>query len=193
MENIQECAIFYNSLIDKDYIFTLENGIKFKLYFKPSNFYHLMGLHKLNDVRLLKINSYNKIYKDILSGIISVKTIENSAFYYKIADRVEHFGKITDMLDKEKSKIIIDFNRELIGGTELINTKYILYRDIALYDEEKSGYANLTIGERQEKIYPETFFYEKSKRYISEQILLDVTDIKIKSRKSKKIPSHPMK
>lgn len=139
-----------------------------------------MGLHKLSDLRRLKSENPAKVFKDILSGNISVETIESSSFYYKIADRIEHFEKIADMLDKEKSKIIIDFNRELINGTELINTKYILYRDISLYNDDLSGYANLTIGERQNKIYPETFFYEKSKRYISEQILLDILDIEIK-------------
>ena len=186
MKNIQECAKFYSILTGKDYIFTLENDIKFKIYFLPGAFYHLIGLHKLSDLNSLKSNNPTTVYKDILNGNISVETIENSSFYYKIADRIAHFEKIADMLDKEKSKIIIDFNRELINGTELINTKYILYRDISLYSNDLSGYANLTIGERQNKIYPETFFYERSKRYISEQILLDVIDIEIKKTSRKR-------
>lgn len=183
MKNIQECAEFYETLMGKNYIFTLENGIKFIFFFKPSNFYHLTGLHKLNDIRQLVDGSLslNKIYKNILSGELSTELIEKSVFYHKISSRVKHFGKILDMLDKSKSKIIIDFDPELIEGTELQNTKYILYRHL------DSGYANLTLGEDKGSIYPETFFTENSKRYISEQILLDVVDIEIiENRKKKK-------
>ena len=175
MKDIQECAKFYKTLMHKDFVFTLENGVKFKIFFKPSNFYHLIGLHKLTDVRqLTDANaSYSKIYKDIISGRISTKIIESSAFYNKISDRVKYFEKITDMLDKQKSKIIIDFAPELVDGTELKNTEYILFRHL------NSRYANLTIGKNDDYIYPETFFAEDSKRYISEQTLLDIVDIEI--------------
>lgn len=175
MKDIQECAKYYKTLMRKDYIFTLENGVVFKIFFKPSNFYHLIGLHKLKDVKQLTEhhNSLDNIYKDILSGRISVQTIENSVFYSQIKDRVEYFEKITDMLDKHKSKIIIDFDPKLIEGTELKNTEYILYRHL------NSGYANLTIGKRNGNTYPETFFAEDSKRYISEQTLLDIVNIEV--------------
>lgn len=186
MENIQECAKLYKSLIGKDFIFTLGNNVKFKLYFKPSNFHHLLGLGKLTDIKGVWNGNPSNVFKEILDGQISIETIKKSTKYYKIANRVKHFEKTTDMLDKEKSKIIIDFNRDLVSGTELINTKYILYRDISLYDEGIGGYANLTIGEKQNKIYPETFFYEDSKKYISEQILLDIIDIEVRKSNRKR-------
>lgn len=175
MKDIKECAEFYKTLMRKDYVFTLENGIKFKIFFKSGNFYHLIGLHKLVDIKQLTDanTSPDKIFKDILSGRISVEAIEKSAFYNRISDRVKYFEKITDMLDKHKSKIIIDFDPALVEGTELKNTEYILYRHL------NSGYANLTIGEKNGSTYPETFFAEDSKRYISEQNLLDILDIEI--------------
>lgn len=175
VKDIRECAEFYKSLMRKDYLFTLENGINFKIFFKASGFYHLIGLHKLTDIRQLTDNSVSpdKLYKDILNGRKSSAIIEKSAFYSRISDRIKHFERIADMLDKEKSKIIIDFDPELIEGTELKNTKYILYRHL------KSGYANLTLGEKDSFVYPETFFFEDSKRYISEQILLDILNIEI--------------
>lgn len=182
VKNIQECAKFYETLMGKNYIFTLENDIKFTLFFKASNFYHLIGLHKLKDIRQLVDGSLslNKIYKNLLSGELSSAVIEKSAFYHKISSRIEHFEKILEMLDKNKSKIIIDFDPELVEGTELLNTKYILYKHLG------SGYANLTLGENKDSIYPETFFTENSKRYISEQILLDVIDIEIVENHKKK-------
>lgn len=183
MENIQECAKFYETLMEKNYVFTLENGVKFTLFFKSANFYHLIGLHKLKDIRQLVDGSLslNKIYKNILSGELSSELIEKSVFYNKISSRIENFEKISDTLDKNKSKIIIDFDPALVEGTELKNTKYILFRHL------DSGYANLTLGENKNSIYPETFFTENSKRYISEQILLDVIDIEIiENRKKQK-------
>ncbi len=182
MKDIQECAKYYKTLMRKDYVFTLENDIKFKIFFKSSNFYHLIGLHKLVDIKqLTDANvSPDKIFKDILSGRISVETIEKSVFYDRIRDRVKYFEKITDMLDKYKSKIIIDFDPELVEGTELKNTEYILFRHLS------SGYANLTIGEKNGFTYPETFFAEDSKRYISEQNLLDILDIEIIEGRKKK-------
>lgn len=175
VKNIRECAEFYKSLLKKDYFFTLENGVTFKLFFKANGFYHLTGLHKLSDVRQLSTKgaSTSKIYKDILTEKISVKSIESSAFYSKISNRIRYFEYIADMFDKEKSKIIIDFNPDLLGKTELKNTKYILFRHL------NSGYLNLTLGETQKSVYPETLFYENSKRYISEQTLLDILNIEI--------------
>ncbi len=180
MKNIKECAEFYNTLLHKDYIFTLENGIQFTIFFKPNNFYHLVGLHKLTDIkRTFDGKAHDKIFKDILSGKISTTAIEKSVFYNRICNRITYFEQIADMLDKEKSKIIIDFNPSLIPGTDLLNTKYILYRHL------HSGYANLTIGEKDKKTYPETFFVENSKRYISGQDLLDIYSIEIIERKKK--------
>lgn len=183
MKNIQECAKLYKTLLNKEYIFTLENDYTFSIVFKQSNFYHLTGLHKLTDIRRLfgLKTSYDNIYKNILSGKINYQSIEKSIFYERIKNRIEYFETITDMLNKDKSKIIIDFDRNLVDGTELINTKYILYRIIS------DGYANLTIGENQSKIYPETFFVENSKKYISEQTLLDIKNIEIIERKKEHI------
>ena len=85
------------------------------------------------------------------------------------------------MLNIEKCKIIIDFDKNLLDKTNLINTVYILFK------HKKDGYVHLTLGDKGKGIYPETFFYENSKRYTSEQTLLDIIDIEIlDKRKGKK-------
>ena len=182
MKDIKECAEFYKSFLNKDYIFTLEGDIKFKIFFVKGNFHHLLGLGKLKDIEELNIekNKADKIYKDILSGDISIEKIENSVFYYKILNRVENFQNITDLLDIDKCKIIIDFDRNLLDDTNLINTKYILFK------HKNDGYIHLTLGDKGKGIYPETFFYEGSKRYITEQVLLDIIDIEIVTHAKKK-------
>lgn len=181
MKDIRECAELYATLLDKDYLFTLERNIRFKLFFRDSNFAHLLGLEKLKDIEQLQTQSKARIYEDILSGDLSHRRICNSSKFNHIENRILHFQEITDMLDVEKCKIIIDFDPTLVPGTDLKNTEYILYRHI------KNGYAHFTLGNKGNGIYPETFFYENSKRYINGQHLLDVQNIEIRNaRKSKK-------
>ncbi|MDD6489847.1 MAG: PBECR4 domain-containing protein [Clostridia bacterium] len=99
MENITECAKLYQTLLNKDYIFTLENNIKIKLYFSADNFYHLMGLEKLIDIEQLKGKQATKIYKQILSGNINDSIIQKSKYYYIIENRIKYFEHITDLFD----------------------------------------------------------------------------------------------
>ncbi len=183
MNDVKECAELYKTLLNKDYIFTLEQGIKFKLFFKMGNFHHLLGLGKLTDIENLNLkkNSPEDIYKKILNGTITQKMIESSSFYHKIENRIVNFQSILDLLNIEKCKIIIDFDKNLLDKTNLINTVYILFK------HKKDGYVHLTLGDKGKGIYPETFFYENSKRYTSEQTLLDIIDIEIlDKRKGKK-------
>lgn len=182
MEDIKECAELYETLLNKDYIFTLEQGIQFKLFFKKSNFHHLLGLSKLTDVENLSLNrnTAEDIYKKILKGDITSRMIENSSFYHKIKNRIVNFQNILDLLNIEKCKIIIDFDKSLLDKTNLVNTVYILYR------HKNDGYVHLTLGDKGEGIYPETFFCENSKRYTSGQTLLDIVDIKILDRRKGK-------
>ena len=175
-DNIQDCAKLYNNLLNKRYYITLENGIKFEFYFTKQGFAHLLGIHKLKDIPQLRNSSSDKVLKDILSGKLKHNTLKVSKYYNKISDRIEHFEQISDMLDITKSnKIIINFNKELVLDTKLDNTKFIFYKS------ESVGYSMLTIGKKTKQFYPETFFYEESNRYISEQILLDIVDISVKN------------
>lgn len=174
-QNIQDCAKLYNTLLNKRYYITLENGIAFEFYFTRRGFAHLLGIHKLKDIPQFRNASNEKIFKDILSGKIKHNTLKISKFYNKISDRIEHFERIFDMLDITKSnKIIINFNKELVSDTKLDNTKFIFYKN------ESVGYSMLTIGKKLKEYYPETFFYEESNRYINEQILFDIVDIRVK-------------
>lgn len=175
MKDIQECAKFYGELLNKDYIFTLENDISFKILFAPSNFFHLLGLEKLKDISMSQ--SPRAVYIDILNGRIPPEKISNSTFYKLIEQRVEQFDELNNMLNSDKSKVIVDFNKKLVPFTELKNTKYILYR------HKDEGYAHFTMGNKGRGIYPETFFFDESKRYVTGQILLDIVKIETVARR----------
>ncbi len=175
LTNIQECAVAYATLLNKNYVFKIEGNITFEIKFSTSNFHHLLGLHKLKDLpRLLNLKPKN-VYAKILSGEISAEFIEKSVHYPKIADRIKYFEHIFDVLNKEKCKIIIDFDSSKVQNCKLSDTKYILYFEIL-----RRNYFLLTLGQaRRNIIYPETIMFEPSAKYNSEQTLLDVYDIQV--------------
>ena len=174
MDNILECANMYKTLLEKEYVFTLENDIKFSIYFSTSNFYHLLGLEKLIDVIQFNGKKPNQIYKQILNGKISNAIVERSKYYHKIRTRIENFEKILDLLKFKKSnKIIIEFNPQLLSfETKLEFTKYILYQ------RDNDSVSHLTIGKKG-KLYPETFFVEEGNAYLTGQNLYDIVSIDV--------------
>ena len=52
--------------------------------------------------------------------------------------------------------------------------------EFMFFAHENTGYTHFTVAQKGNLFDPETFIYENSKRYISEQTLLDVKDIIIK-------------
>lgn len=174
MNTISECAKLYETLLKKEYVFTLETGIKFSVFFSASNFYHLLGLEKLIDIIQLKGKKPNQIYRQILDGKITDKVIFNSKYYKLIESRIENFDMLPELLCFEKSnKIIVDFDfSKLNFQTKLQFTKYILYR------RSDIDCIHLTIGFKK-KLYPETFFVENGSTYISNQTMLDILSIDV--------------
>ena len=172
-KNLYECAKTYNKLLHKRYTITLENNIVFSFYFTVENFFHLLGLEKIGNINEFGGKSKRVIFKMLLNGTFPIKAIQNHKRYYRLKPRVDYFESLEKLLNKQHSKIVIEFNPELVENTKLINTKYIFYA------HERTGYTHLTIAKRSREYYPETFIYENSKRYISEQNLLDVLDISI--------------
>lgn len=174
MNTISECAKLYETILKKEYIFTIENNIKISIYFSASNFYHLLGLEKLSDITQFKGKKPNQIYKQILNGRITDTLVSNSKYYYLIESRVKNFETFLDLLSFDKSnKIIIDFDlNKLDFKTKLIFTKYILYK------RSNTDYIHLTIGLKN-KLYPETFIVENGSTYVSGQTMLDILSIDV--------------
>lgn len=167
----QQCAFVYESLLENIYCLTLENGQTLDIRFKKEYFKHLLGLHKLTDIRQLSNMSARLVYKEILSGASLLESIRKSAKYSLILDRIDYFCFLPTLMH---GKIIVNFDTRVVDGeTHLHNTDLILYRKIG------NGYVHLTIGENLDGYYPETFFYEPTKKYITGQTLLDVVKTEI--------------
>lgn len=171
---IKECLAVYNKLLNKQYILHLENGITINVVFSKANLKHLLGLHKLKDIRLIAESSGTQAYKLLQKGIVHDRQIQNSHYYKLIEERLLYFHLIPSLLN---SKIIIDFDPNKIPNTynsKLKSTKYILYRRV-----NDTAIVHLTLSCRQSQYYPETFFCEHSNMYISEQNLLNIVKVDI--------------
>lgn len=171
---VQQCAQIYAAIMDNTYRLTLENNMIIDIRFKKEQFKHLIGIHKLTDIRGLPEKDAKLLFKEIYSGVPSLlRSIQKSVNYDKIVNRVNSFYFLPTLLH---GKIIIDFDPRLVDGeTKLRNTEFILYNSL------NDGYAHLTIGEGIDSYYPETFFFEPTKKYISRQKLVDIIKTEITS------------
>ena len=173
MNNIKECAEFYQTLLNRNYRFTLEDDLRFVLFFQKQNFFHLLGLEKLKDLAAFSAYGPSVVFEKILAEEITQTDLLKSVFYPKIESRIRYFQELQNMLDPKQCKVIVDFDKRLVDKTELKNTKYILY---VRRDE---NYVLFTIGQFKLKLYAETFFLEPSKKYVSGQTLLEVKQIEV--------------
>lgn len=170
MDIVQQCAEIYKGLSQSIVKVTLENDIVLEITFDIKSFKHLMGLHKLTDIRGITDMPPSKIFRESLNGGISQKVIKSQR-YHLIENRVTYFPLVTALLT---SRVIIDFDASLVaGGTELTNTDYMFYKQLP------AGVVHLTITEGFKGYYPESFFFDASKKYISGQTLLDIVSVEI--------------
>lgn len=172
---VSQCFAVYNTLLNKKYVLTLEGNIKIELFFSKKNLKHLLGLHKLTDIELVSKRSGAVVYQLIKNETINDALLQSSIQYNKIAERILYFYLIPILLN---SKIIIDFDPQKIPDayvSKLKKTDYVLYKYI-----DGNTIAHLTLSAAGfQKYYPETFFVEHSKMYLSDQKLLDVLRVDI--------------
>ena len=69
--------------------------------FEAVEFHHLVGLHKLHDLRLARA-SREKVFSQILSGQITLDDIKKSHYFCSILNRLEPFQKIETLFDKSR-------------------------------------------------------------------------------------------
>ena len=128
MDILLNAILEYTKLLNKDYVYTLENDTVIQIYFTPRFFHHLMGLQKLKDIPLVvksPQNSPNYIYKNIINGLITLDDIQKSKYFDEIETRLKHFTQINRLIEFEK--IIIEFDPSLIAS-KIIKADYVLFK-----------------------------------------------------------------
>ncbi|MCT4584089.1 MAG: PBECR4 domain-containing protein [Peptostreptococcaceae bacterium] len=186
MDKLKQCALEYKKLFNRDFHITLENNTTLKTYFAKKHFHHLIGLHKLEDVRkvtLSKTNTATNVYNYILKGYIKYNDISSSKHFDLMKDRVDNFNSINSMLFE---KIIVNFDSSKVPSTKL-NSNIILFQDKGNY------YLHLCLAQDNLNLknpmiyYPETFLVRDDDYYIKNQKILKVKELKIIDSKKQNV------
>lgn len=125
MDKLMECAVAYQKLLDVTYKIVL--GRKGKLTelligFEPIYFHHLIGLHKLGDLRIARANR-ERVFVDILDGKITYDFVAQSKYFYMIERRFTPFVDIEKLLDQ--NRLVFRYNTKL-NRFSLIEADYLL-------------------------------------------------------------------
>ena len=153
-----------NALLKKQFTIHIEDGREVSFRFKKESFSHLLGLHYLTDLPQLANQpgrlALNTLEKD--SRIFD--SIRKSAHYEKVRDRMNSFTRITDMLLNDTCEVVVDFDKSKVPSA-MIKSKFLLYKT-----DDHITYYILGIAESPKGgFYPETYFVENSRYYVSGQ------------------------
>ena len=171
----------YKSIVNYRIIYEFEDENIIEFVPKQTDFPHLIGLHKLVDIPIIrqfndKSNQtvsakflISKIKKEV---ILTDDVIKNSAYFSKIEDRYNRFNK-DNILSLSYTDVILDFNPALIGSD--LKAKYVLFEE-----KEHGCYNHLCVAEANAgKKYLESFFYEPSNLYLRNQKQIKIKKVKI--------------
>lgn len=160
MDTLQACAkAFENLLPIKYHILIGRKGksVDLTVSFEAVEFHHLVGLHKLHDLRLSRANR-EKVFSQILSGDITLEDVKKSRYFSNIQKRLEPFLALETLFDK--NDLIFRYNQKL-QSLSLIEAEYLLstpygYTDIYIFLDQKEGTDNFfcrSFFPREEKDY----------------------------------------
>ena len=171
----------YKSIVNYRVIYEFEDGNTIEFVPKQTDFPHLIGLHKLVDIPIIRqfndksnqtVSAKFLISKIKKETILTDDVIKNSAYFPKIEDRYNRFNK-ENILSLSYTDVILDFNPALIGSD--LKAKYVLFEE-----KEQGCYNHLCVAEASaDKKYLESFFYEPSDLYLRNQIQIKIKNVKI--------------
>lgn len=171
----------YRSIVNYRMEYTFDNGDMIEFKFKQTDFPHLIGLHKLIDIPVIRqFNDFNNVTvsaKFIISKIkreelLTENIIRSSVYFSGIQQRFERFSK-ENILSLTYTDAIIDFDATRIRSN--LKAKYILYEQ-----RNQQGYNHLCVAKDSlGQKYVESFFYNPTDLYIRNQKTVSVQRVKI--------------
>ncbi len=170
MNTIDKIMTEYEKLLNKNYKYTLSNGVVIELYFAREHLPHLLGLQHLTDIPIL--NDYNRkrqsainIYNALRKGLITDEDLHNSDHFDKIKERFEN---IIDMDNVCVKNVVYRFDKN-VAGTRIS-------ADVLLLNFNKKLKLHLFIKQdnRNKKYIPVTFFDNPTTKYYDNQEILNV-------------------
>lgn len=125
MDHLYACAKAFEHLLDFQYHIIIGRkgkSVELNILFDSTEFHHLIGLHKLHDLRIARENR-DKVFQQILTGNISMNDLKKSQYFPNIQKRIEPFIQIENFLDS--NKLIFRYNQKL-QTFSLIEAEYLL-------------------------------------------------------------------
>ncbi len=126
MDKLQQRSEAFRKLMKYEYVIKLgRKGVlqEIRLDFQKSDFFHLIGLHKLNDLRYLK-QSTERTFDECLKGIITYSMIRESKHFDELGYRFEYFDRLEKILDN--NNLIFRCNKNSMQMYSSIEADYML-------------------------------------------------------------------
>lgn len=160
--------------------YKFETDLQIEFKYTSRDFPHLIGLHKLIDIPVIRqFNDRSNMTvsaKYITSKIkkeklLTEETVKNSSYFNVIEERYNKFSS-DNLLKLSYTDVVIDFDPRLIGSS--LNAKYILY------DKESNGYNHLCVAvDSKNKNYPESFFFNERDIYLKNQSVIKIKEMQV--------------
>ena len=187
MDHLQSCAKAFEHLLDFQYHIIIGRkgkSVELNILFDPTEFHHLVGLHKLHDLRIARENR-DKVFQQILTGNISINDLKKSQYFPNIQKRIEPFIQIENFLDS--NKLIFRYNQKL-QTFSLIEAEYLLSTPY----ENTDIYIFLDRQKEPDYFFCRSFFQKEEKDYTKGQAIFTLLiKEKINLRTEEKIGSTP--
>lgn len=126
MDKLRERAAAFRRLMDYEYKIILGRKGKqteLSINFEASDFFHLIGLHKLTDIVNGRLPS-EKIFYDCLRGNITYEQLTKSLFFDVLGNRFEYFHCLEKMLDS--NDMIFKCNTSMLKNFSRITADFEL-------------------------------------------------------------------
>lgn len=177
MDQLQQTIAVFERLRLGKYRITIENGSVVELRFKQENYHHLAGFQHLTDFPDLANPRQGKkrFYLDVRSGRLRWDRVKRSAKYPLIAQRIDQFSVMEQIMKESRQKIIVLFDNSILQTK--IEAIYFLYQKKGTPYTDDYMVCMLFLGQdpRTGEYFPTTFVAEPSNRYLSGQTLLECT------------------
>lgn len=169
MDKLKQCAENFQNLFDIEYKVVLGRKNRetyLTIDFSKEEFFHLMGLHKLEDISNLN-KARDKVFDSIINGDITYDIISKSSFFDKdiekdipisVRNRIDAFADIIDILDCKN--IFFKYNQNRNPSSK-IRAEFLLE---TIYSD-KTTYTFLTQRNNSDSKLCESFFPKDKVNY----------------------------
>ena len=129
LRNISDCINAFLPLLNTKYEIVLGRkgvAVTLNIIFHKKDCYHLMGLQYLKDRPELN-RDREKIFNEIIDGVIRISKLESSVFYKKIEERVHFLPLLEEILDCNDT--IFKYNKKS-NVYSMIDADYLLKNSV---------------------------------------------------------------